>query len=125
MARPTKLSPEVEAKLIEAILVGMPYELAADYAGIGVRTFDSWRKRGEQHPHSEYGEFLRHLKGAVAVAAFTWLKAMDGLPQQWQALAWKLERRFPDTFALKKDNTPSSPINVVLGQPNDQRAADL
>ncbi|HXF72327.1 MAG TPA: hypothetical protein VNO79_06935 [Actinomycetota bacterium] len=48
MARPTKLSPEVQARICQAIRAGNYRETAARYAGIGISTFYAWLQRGER-----------------------------------------------------------------------------
>lgn len=46
MARPTRLTPDVAAKCLEALSAGMTEEQAARAAGIGVSTFYRWKQRG-------------------------------------------------------------------------------
>jgi transposase-like protein len=113
MARPTKLTPEVEAALLDAIDAGVSYALAARSAGIAESTLDTWRRRGERLPSSPHGAFLTRLKRAEALAAVRWCRRLDGLPTNWQAMAWKLERRHPDDFGQKKDDTAEKVLRML------------
>ncbi|MFQ5592173.1 MAG: transposase [Phycisphaerae bacterium] len=117
MARPTKLTPEVHAAIIEAIELGATYEHAAGYAGIDESTFYRWRNRGEaelarvgasprrsvRKSEEPFVEFRKALKKAVGVAAVRWLRVLEEAASgkrdgQWQAAAWKLERRHPRDY---------------------------
>ena len=46
--RPSKLTPEVQEKIVTAIRAGNYAQVAAVYAGIGERTFYRWMERGEK-----------------------------------------------------------------------------
>ena len=48
MARPTKLTAEVEGRLVNAISVGATYKDACAYAGISYQTFLNWKKRAQR-----------------------------------------------------------------------------
>jgi hypothetical protein len=88
-------------KLEQAVSVGATYELAALYAGISPATFQRWRARAKTAQDGTALARLRdRLLAAEGRAAITWLArieqaATDG---NWQAAAWKLERRYPEQF---------------------------
>lgn len=97
MARTTKLTPEVQDAIVQAIKLGNYQETAAKYAGISESTFYGWLERGKQEPGSIYSEFLEAVEKAKADSevrdvALIQKAATDG---SWQAAAWKLERKFP------------------------------
>ena len=46
--RPTLLTKEVEDKLVAAVRSGAPLHLAAQHAGIAVRTFEQWLQMGRE-----------------------------------------------------------------------------
>ena len=48
MGRPSKLTPECQARIVQAIEVGATYELAAGYGGISYETFRRWMNAGEK-----------------------------------------------------------------------------
>jgi hypothetical protein len=47
IGRPSKLTPEVEARLLQALSVGAFRKTAAAYAGIGRSTLYRWVEQGE------------------------------------------------------------------------------
>jgi hypothetical protein len=103
MARPSKLTPEVTKRLTEAIRAGNYYEAACGYAGLGYSTFRAWMVRGEEAKSGKYREFMESIKKAeheaeVRMVAM-WQKHM---PDNWQAIATFLERRYPDRWGRKR-----------------------
>src|SRR5690554_1102925 len=99
MGRPSKLTPEVIKRLTEAIRAGNYYEAACGYAGIGYSTFRAWMVRGEKAKSGKYPEFMEAIQKAeheaeVRMVAM-WQKHM---PENWQAIATFLERRYPDRW---------------------------
>lgn len=97
--RPTKYTPETIDKLITAIKLGAPYTHACNYAGISFETFSQWTKK--------YPELTEQLKEAEGAAVVQWLAKIEKAAQDgnWQAMAWKLERRYPEAFG-RRDRTP-------------------
>jgi hypothetical protein len=94
VGRPTKFSPEVVEKLIEAISVGATYQIACDYAGIKYCNFNRWMKRGLDEEYPEYCEFRQSIKKAGGKAAVGWLQVIqNAMVKEWTAAAWKIERR--------------------------------
>ena len=77
MARPAKLTPEVQARIVEAVQAGNYVETAAQYANIGLSTFYRWMAEGE---------------GDVTLIQRA---ANDG---SWQAASWFLERSFQNKW---------------------------
>jgi len=99
MGRPSKLTPEVQKRITDAIRVGATYELAAQYGGIAYNTFNEWMKAGETATSGKNRELYEDVKGAEGEAAIKWLAVIDKASiEQWQAAAWKLERRYPHAY---------------------------
>lgn len=91
MARPTKYTPDAAQRFETALAAGATYRLACGYAGISEDTFAAWRKR--------YPDFADMLARTDAAAALRWLERIEQAgTDDWRALAWKLERRFPAEF---------------------------
>lgn len=83
--------PAAMDKVVQAIGVGSTRELAAKYANISVDTFAAWEVR--------YPVFAERVKSAEGKAAIGWLAVIDKAAlKQWQAAAWKLERRYPRDY---------------------------
>ena len=103
MGRPSKLTPEITKRLTEAIRAGNYYEAACAYAGIAYSTFREWMVKGEKAKSGKYREFMEAVKKAeheaeVRMVAM-WQKHM---PENWQAIATFLERRYPDRWGRKR-----------------------
>lgn len=92
--RPSKLSPEVMAAFIDSLEKGNYLETAAAYAGIARQTIYDWMRKGARGEGQEYVEFLDTMKKAQAQAE---VAALDRIERagEWQAAAWRLERKFP------------------------------
>lgn len=94
----SKLTPEVKEKLFRALRLGSYIETAANYAGITRQTLYNWIDRGRKE-ESPYSEFVEELDQVLAEAELRDLAIIaEAAKEQWQAAAWKLERRYPDRW---------------------------
>lgn len=102
MARPSKLTPAVQERLLEAIKAGSYYEEAAAYAGITYQTFRNWMIAGEKAKSGLQFEFFeavtRAEAEAVVAAQKLWRSAFDA---DWRAIQAWMERRYPDRWGRK------------------------
>lgn len=100
MGRPSKLAPQVQARIVQAIALGSVYELAAGYGGISYNTLNEWMKKGEAAKGGPFREFYEAVKEAEGAAAVGWLAKIEKAANDgaWQAAAWKLERRYPKHY---------------------------
>jgi hypothetical protein len=92
MARRSKYTPDVVKRITDAIRLGATYELACNYGGIHYDTFRQWM--------NEKVAFSEAIKDAEGAAVVKWLALIDKAANEgaWQAAAWKLERRYPQTY---------------------------
>jgi hypothetical protein len=95
MARPTKLTPEIQEIILKAIDIGATYKDAAEAAGINYDTFNNWMKRGAKASSGEFFEFFGAVSRSQASARLKYLSvitkaAMDG---DWRAALEYLKRR--------------------------------
>lgn len=91
MARKSKYEPERVQKILDAIRLGATHELACNYAGVSITTFYEWKST-----KAEFSEAVKQAEGAGAVK---WLERIEAAAnEQWQAAAWKLERRYPEQY---------------------------
>lgn len=106
--RPTKLTDEVQRAICRGIRMGNYIETAALLAGVSKQTFYTWVKKGhaerEAGRNGKYARFLDAVEKAQAEAealdlAIITKAAREG---QWQAAAWRLERKFPDRWGRRK-----------------------
>ena len=88
----TKYTPETVKRITDAIKLGATYKLASAYGGITFQTFNLWR---EQKP-----AFAARIAEAEGKAAVKWLAKIEQAASDgnWQAAAWKLERRYPQDY---------------------------
>jgi transposase len=87
MARPSKYTPERQARVLEALRAGSSYRDAAEYAGIDQDTLIAWRKR-----YADFSEAVVAAEASVAIRAVLTIRQAfaDG---DWKAAAFWLERR--------------------------------
>ena len=99
MARKTKLTPKTQKAIVDALSVGATHRIACEYAGITQDTFYRWLNQGEagKSPFSEFSEQVARTQGRAAVG---WLAKIDAAANEgdWRAVAWKLERRYPQEY---------------------------
>jgi len=116
MARPTKFSNETKHKIITAIRAGNYIETASAYAGISKNTLYDWLRRGEREKQrveknprykirkseQPFVDFSDAVEKALAEAEVRDVAIIaKAAEEQWQAAAWRLERKFPDRWGRK------------------------
>lgn len=87
MARPSKRTPEVEKRIMDALAAGNTRRASALYAGIDQRTFERWMNR-----NAAFAEAVENAEARAEVGHVLNIRkaAGDGV---WTASAWWLERR--------------------------------
>jgi transposase len=111
MARRTKLTPETQRRITDAIALGATYELAAKCAGVAYDTLNEWRKA-----KPAFSEALEEAEGKAAVK---WLERIDdaAFEGDWRAAAWKLERRYPRAYGRTvQEQEISGGIDIMISQ---------
>ena len=147
--RPTKFTPEIREKILQAIKASSPLETAAQFAGIVYDTLNNWRKRAEGERRGEYFEFfeeikkakaesdVRHVANIVKVAQGGALiserttQKKDGSIEtiktyarpEWTASAWILERSNPAKWAkperIELTGAEGQPVKTEVTQKVD------
>ncbi len=114
--RPSKLTSEVKARLVQAIEAGNYYEAACGYAGITYTTFRNWMIKGENAKSGKYREFFEAITRAETVAEVRMVAQwQQHMPEDYRAIRDFLERRFPDRWG-RKDKLQQE-ISGPNGQP--------
>jgi transposase len=130
--RPTKLTPAVTETIAQLLRAGNYVETAAAIAGIHRATFYEWSKRGAEFSAArEMGKRLSAADAALADFSDTIEKAVAigeaqdlykiaaAAEENWQAAAWRLERRFPlrwGRYQRQEISGPdSAPVAVKIG----------
>ena len=100
--RPNKLTPEIQAKICDAIRAGAYVETAAALAGISKDTFYRWLKQGARAKSGKFKAFNEAVHKAMAEAEFRDIMIIANAAKvDWKAAAWKLERKYPERWARK------------------------
>lgn len=115
MARPTKLDADRQARICEALALGVSIEAAAAHAGLSATCVHEWMSRGRKGERL-YAEFLEATTRArdaaeVRYAAVVAKAAKEGSES---AARWWLERRRPETWG-RKDADVQVTTNVQQG----------
>ena len=127
--RPTKLTPQVQARIVQAIVGGNDITVAAAYAGIGKTTFYEWLERGRKEAarlaassrakpkdsETPFAEFADAIQKAQADAETRNVALIAKAAQEgtWTAAAWWLERKHPDRWGRKERIEHSGHIDVT------------
>lgn len=132
-----KLTEEVKERLCEAFSKGATTVLACCYAGVAPSSFYTWIKLAENQlenhedgqPEDEYLEFYKRLKKTEATAALDLLDCIEAAAKrgQWQAAAWKLERRYPDDYgrSAKEKSSDIAKSDDATDEERADRVASL
>jgi hypothetical protein len=101
--RPSKLTPDVVALILNAIRCGAPNKVACAAAGIRAETMCVWlRKAEELGKPKEYAQFAQSLARARQEGIAARLGIIHKAAKiDWRAAAWLLERDMPDVFSLR------------------------
>jgi hypothetical protein len=118
---PSKLTPERQTAICDAIRAGVRPEIAAVYNGVGARTYYRWMQLGRAaDAESVYVEFVE----AVEVSLAEWeardvLLIGEAAKEDWHAAAWRLERRLPKVYGKRERheiaNADESPFRIIAG----------
>ena len=100
MARPTKLTPELQEKVCE-ILASTSATLVGACASVGIEyeTLRRWRARGMIEASGPYHAFCAAVARAQAKSEIPLAAAVAKFAREdWRAAAWILEHRFPEEW---------------------------
>jgi hypothetical protein len=95
-----RLTPLVEAAIVNALRRGCTYELAARAAGVARVTLWYWLRKGKKSRSGKFRDFLNIVRRAEAEAlAACAARVMDAIDQgDVRAACWFLERRAPEEY---------------------------
>ena len=115
MARPTKLTPDVQEAIVDGINAGLTFRLSCARAGVNPATFYRWLGTGETANVGRYREFCDAVERAKADSALRLVSQITlQAPADWRAAAFMLERRFPDDYGRRTEVTgkDGGPVKV-------------
>lgn len=113
MARPTKLTSDVQKNIIQALEAGNYFDAACEYAGITATTGYNWMSRGRdelerrknanvkegtkqwttEQPFVEFFEAVSRTSAKVEIGVIAQIRTLG--KDDWRALAWFMEHRYP------------------------------
>ena len=96
MARPSKLTPETQSTIVDAILHGATYKDAAEAAGVSYDTFNEWYKAGRDTGKGKFFEFSEAVSKANAQCAVNFTRIIQTAAAKGDAkyaLEWLKRRR--------------------------------
>lgn len=128
---PTKLTPELQARLIQYLRQGNYIVTACNAVGIDRTSFWRWMQIGEQETEGIHFEFCNAAKQAMAegeaemalrVRSATRDRVVEAapegfvlIPSSWQAAMTFLERRYPQRWGRRVQETKHSGSVEVTG----------
>ena len=102
LGRPSKLTPEIQQKIVWALRLGNYRKSAAEYAGVSERTLCDWMRRGTEETHGAYADFCQEVVAAEQAAEIRALGVIQqAAKRDWKAAAWFLERKHPERYCVK------------------------
>jgi len=115
MGRTTKLNPELQERIVQAITAGNDNVVSAAYAGIGERTFYRWMEDGDQAASGAMWQFRQAVLKAQADAEVRNVAIVEqAATRSWQAAAWWLERKHNARWGRKERQEISGPDGSPL-----------
>lgn len=116
MGRHSKLTPEVQEKIVGVLRSGNYAQVAAQCAGIGETTFYRWLQQGEEEESGIYRDFREAVKNAEAEAEADSVAIIETAGRkEWQARAWLLERKHPYRWGrFERQEHMGSGVKIVL-----------
>jgi transposase len=131
IGRPIKLTPELQRQIVMAVESGNYIETAAAYAGVDKTTVYDWMRRGARGDRPEFVAFSHAMQKALAASEMRDLDIIgNAAHENWQAAAWRLERKFPERWGRKDRMSIQADVNAKvvfvddLAEPGDEDSAE-
>jgi transposase len=135
MARPSKLTPAVEERILKALRAGNYATAAAGYAGIHPSTFHRWLERGDpggrRRADLPYRRFAEKVQQAIAEAEVRDVTLISKAAEtEWRAAGWRLSRRHPNRWGqptpkLQEATGATGPRRHEASRPTNARLKTL
>lgn len=110
----TRLTPELQRRLVVLLRAGNFVEVAVRAVGISRSAYYNWIARGEREQSGIYHEFAEEVTAARAQAECRAVAVISKAAERhWQAAAWFLERSAPERWGKREAPAPR-PEPVVL-----------
>jgi hypothetical protein len=98
----SKPTSEIQEKIVSAIVAGNYTETAAIVSGVNKKIFNEWLLKGRKQKTGIYSDFLNAIEKAQAEAEMKDIEIINmAAEKDWQAAAWRLERKFPERWGKR------------------------
>jgi hypothetical protein len=123
--QPTKLNDISAQRVIASVKKGLPRDTSAKLAGVAPSTLALWLKKGREGD-PVYSDFSERVREAEAHGEAELVGLMrDHSRSSWQACAWLLERRRPQTWGARKYEPPAAAPSVLNATSPEERVSLL
>lgn len=94
-----KLTDEVTLKLAKSVASGLSIPVACEANGLSWNTVKRWLDLGKKgrKPYRDFVDAMNEAKARFEQGAVAGI-AIHGRKKDWKALAWLLERRYPERY---------------------------
>ncbi len=134
MTRLSKLTPDTQNRIVEALTAGNYFDASCEYAGIGESTGHSWMKRGrtelerrespnvkegskqwdKEQRYVEFLEAVTYASAQVEVQIVAQIRVQGG--EDWRALTWFMEHRYPQKWGKQVKELTGDADNPIIIQ---------
>lgn len=98
--RPTKLTPEIQERILETLRACGTIEDACVMAGVDEATYTRWKNRGLKERTGIYREFCTALRQTLVQRRIAReATVINAGKEDWRATAWMMERSDPKRYA--------------------------
>ena len=109
--RPTKFTPEVADRIVEAVGHGLSYADVCRAGNVSERTFYRWKQRGQEATRGRFWQFWQRIEAAAARRAIAYLEAID--------------RSVLEPVTIRKTRVKETPAGQVKEITEEIRPADI
>ena len=126
MARPSKLTEETHAVIVDAILHGATYKDAAEAAGIWYETFNEWMQRGERENSGKYFQFNHDVRQSEAQCRLNMTRVIQSAAAKgdWKAAEAYLKRRDRANWGDNIEMNQTGGLTIKIIKASDDRSND-
>jgi len=115
--QPTKCTPEVQERVVQALRGGNYRDTSAAYGGITYDTFSNWMQWGEQDQREPYLSFFLACKKAeteAEIEAVSQVRLASRNPKNWAASMTWLERRYQRKWSRLERTEHTGAVKILL-----------
>jgi hypothetical protein len=109
--------PDTVQAILESVAAGNYFETAAAAAGISRQTLSEWLQRGEtgEQPFKVFADALKRAEARAEAEAVHNVRKAGLDPRFWAAEMTYLERRHPDRYARRSEDSNTPRVLVQVG----------